>query len=260
MIPVIRILEAYGVHYWLKYTGHHSLHVVVPAENFPVAWGKLRLADYMRSLGWRFNAFFCRFCFQSLNDGGGWQGFGGGTGGTNMPYSINEDFGLLNYPVRKEEISGFHPRDAGIQNAKIRSFWREFPEEKSGIAKDLVAEVLRPFGKHKRSYRGIPRRPPQALGNLLEQMESASYRERAHAVAKLPWFVETEATQRVIDALEDRHQDVRKAAVKAMVGMDCPRCEIALREALDGAGPKLASWINRVLKYKSEIQVLRENT
>ena len=38
--PVIRILDYFGLRFWLKYTGHHSLHVMIPAENFPTKWGR----------------------------------------------------------------------------------------------------------------------------------------------------------------------------------------------------------------------------
>jgi len=53
VIPVTGILDYFGIHYWLKYTGHHSLHVIVPAENFPTPWGTLRFVDYMPSFTWR---------------------------------------------------------------------------------------------------------------------------------------------------------------------------------------------------------------
>lgn len=59
------------------------------------------------------------------------------------------------------------------------------------------------------------------------------------------------------EALGDRSSEVRKAAVKALVGVDDPRCADALQRLLPGANPKLASWIERVLRYMSGIDTLR---
>ena len=103
--PMIEILEHFGVHYCLKYTGHHSLHVMIPAESFPARMGGLSQVEYIPSFYKRLVAFFARLCFQPMDE----SGFHGGTRGTNMPYSLNEDTGLLNYPILKEEIQGFEP-------------------------------------------------------------------------------------------------------------------------------------------------------
>jgi HEAT repeat protein len=90
-------------------------------------------------------------------------------------------------------------------------------------------------------------------------MASPRAHERREAVVRLPWFTDPEATDKVIEALRDRNFVVRKAAVKALVGVDDPRCEEALRKALEEeSNPKLATWIQRVLKFISDINLLRE--
>jgi len=201
-------------------------------------------------------AFLSRLCFQPLDDGGGWGGFGGGAVGTNMPYTVNEHTGLLNYPVRKRELSGFRPEMASVSNAKVRRFWREFPADKRGAGRAFISEVLQPFVE-RTSCRGLPQDPVEGFSSVMKQMESRSARDRAHAVAKLFWSPEPEATQRGIDALQDRHREVRKAAAIAMVGMDDPRCRAALLRALEAAPPKLSACVRRVLRYKQDIAALR---
>jgi len=257
MVPAIRILDHFDIHYWLKYTGHHSLHVVIPAENFPISWGKVRFADYMRSFGWRLIAFFSRLCFQPLSYGG-YEGFGGGAGGTNMPYSLNEHSGLLNYPVRETDIADFEPIKASVSKAEIRSFWREFPDDKRGCATPMIQEILRPFNEQAEKYDGVPFHPPVTLSETLTQITSSRFRERKEAVARLHWFTDSEAMDKVLEALRDRSFYVRKAAVIALVGVDDPRCKKALHSVLENSTPELASWIQHVLKMITDIKILRE--
>jgi len=254
VIPMIKVLDHFGVYYWLKYTGHHSLHVMFPAESFPTYHGKLSQLEYMPSLYRRLAAFFDKLCFQPLNE----SGFHGGVRGTNMPYTLNEDTGLLNYPIREREIQGFEPINAHPDNAEVRSFWREFPDEKRGCAASLIEEVLRPFDEQTSQYEGVSVHPPVTFDETLAQMASSQSRERKEAVVRLPWFNEPEAKDRLIEALEDRSSQVRKAAVKALAGIDDMRCEDTLHRALTDSSPKLATWIRAGLKLISEISILRE--
>jgi len=240
VVPATKILDHFGVHYWLKYTGHHSLHVIVPAENFPTRWGKLRLVEYLPSFHRRLLAFFDRLCFQPLDEGG----FHGPTG-------------LLNYPIRRREVRRFQPGDSHPSRAKVRSFWREFPADKRGCAAALLEEVLRPFHEQRPRYPGVKARPPLSLDETLAQMDSSLARKRKDAVVRLPWFGAPQASERLLAALSDRSSEVRRAAVKALAGSDDPRCRRALRKALAASGPQLARWTRSALKLISDIDVLR---
>ncbi|MFC1712233.1 HEAT repeat domain-containing protein [Candidatus Poribacteria bacterium] len=252
--PMIEILHHFGVHYWLKYTGHHSLHVMIPAESFPTRIGELNQVEYVPDLYRRMVTFFARICFQPVDE----SGFHGARG-TNMPYSLNEDTGLLNYPVLKEEIQGFDPVKAHPDNAKTRSFWRKFPDEKRGSAEPLIQEVLRPFHEQSPSYDGVSDKPPVTLDEVLEQFASRSQRERKEAVIRLPWFNEPEAKDRLFEALHDRSLRVRKAAIKALAGVDDTRCEEALRSALAESSPKLTPLIQAGLRLIASVNALRES-
>ena len=251
--PVVRVLDHFGFRYWLKYTGHHSLHVMLPAESFPIRLGNLRQVEYMPSLYRRLVAFFSKLSFQPLNE----SGFHGGSVGTNMPYTLNEDTGLLNYPILEGEIQEFEPIKAHPSNAKVRSFWREFPDEKRGCAMSLIEEALQPFHKQTSRYDGVSVRPPVTLSETLAQMDSPLQRERKEAVVRLPWFSDPEATDRLLEALRDRSSKVRKAAVKALAGIDDPRCEEALRSALVESSPKLVPWMRAGLKLIGDVSNLR---
>ena len=250
VVPVIDVLERMGVHYWLKYSGHNSLHVIVPAECFPHSVGSVRVAPLMPSIGWRLRAYLSRRCREPLGE----TGFDVGTAGMNMPFTLNEDSGLLNYPVLFEELEDFTPENAAIDQAQVRSFWREFPEEKRGCAAPLLHEALGDFSES-------VHQSEDGLDSLLELARSPRARERQDAILRLPWFSEYEtARNAVIGALGDRVQDVRKAAVKAMAGIDDARVEPLLSAALDTAPPKLARWIHRVLHLIRDADSLRRET
>ena len=175
-----------------------------------------------------------------------------------MPYTLNEDTGLLNYPILREEIREFEPIKAHPDNAMVRSFWREFPQGKRGCAVSLLEEILQPFDEQSSLYEGVLVRPPVTFRQILLQMDSPVSRERKEAVVRLPWFSDPEATDRLLEALHDRSFKVRKAAVKAMAGNDDPRCEEALRNALAESSPKLASWIQSGLRLIADVETLRE--
>jgi len=256
VIPVIRILDHFGLRFWLKYTGHHSLHVMIPAENFPAKWGDLRFVDYASSFGSRLRAFFDRRGFLPLDETG-LQG-GGGGGGTNMPYTLNEDTGLLNYPVLPSEIPGFEPVKASINEAQVRSFWREFPDDKRECATTLMEEVLKPVDEQLESYGEGDLRPPHMLSDLLKKMDSPDFRERKYAVVRLPWFDEEEAIERIIETLQDKRIEVRKNALKALRGIDDPDAEQALRNARETCTRKELDRIDGALKYRADIRDLRE--
>ena len=66
-------------------------------------------------------------------------------------------------------------------------------------------------------------------------------------------------SQTLLFALNDRRFEVRKAAVKALVGIDHPDDNAALRRLANGGNPKLAQWAERVLALKLDVEaVLRE--
>ena len=73
----------------------------------------------------------------------------------------------------------------------------------------------------------------------------------------LPWFGDAEATDRAIQALHDRSAEVRKEAAKAIVGIDDPRCEKAMRAALAQSSRGLARRIGSGLKIMADIDALR---
>ena len=255
MLPVLRMLDRLGVHYWMKYTGHHSLHVVVPAEGFPRVTPGLPLAEIFGNLAWRIIAFLDVACYQPVTDGG----FGGGSAGTNMPFTLNEHSGLLNYPVLATEMGGFRPEHACISAARVRSFWREFPALKRASAAKLLAASVADI-----SQTDLPDEfslvvgPPSTFDDTVRSLSSRHWEERRMAVRQAPWFRSCEAGDLVIRSLNDPNRNVRKAAVKALVGVDHPHEKQALQKIVEGAELHISDWARRVLEVKRDIGLVRQ--
>lgn len=148
MLPVMDILEHFGVHYWLKYTGHHSLHLVIPAACFPRTVGDgVPLTEVREVVYHRLMVFLNKRARQHDNARDRHC-----PPGTNMPYSVNEDTGLVNLPLLREDLATFRPWQANVCCAPVRDVWRTVPEDAEGSAAGLLAEVLRPFGEQARRY------------------------------------------------------------------------------------------------------------
>jgi hypothetical protein len=76
-----------------------------------------------------------------------------------MPYSVNEDTGLLNYPLLRAELEGFRPWQASIHLARVRDFWRVVPKDAYGGAGALLEEVVRPCEEQVKTYPPVSQRP-----------------------------------------------------------------------------------------------------
>jgi hypothetical protein len=247
MSPILDYLDTCGVHYWLKYTGHHSLHVVIGAENFVgTALSKVS-PQIQESFAERLVTFFNVLGRQPLYVSGYHS-----PPGTNMPFTLNEHSGLLNYPVLRIEIDGFNPEKASITQAEVRKFWREFPESyaNDGGAR-LLAAVL--------SDGPVIHVPEDSrFSALLNLAESPGARDRKEAMIRLPWFIgRDEAVDRLKAGLSDKSPVVRRAAIRAMQGITCPALLKAQREVAGSQPEKLQKSIATNLGLAADIAELR---
>jgi HEAT repeat protein len=225
MLPVMDVLEHWGVYYWLKYTGHHSLHLVIPAEVFPRTLRGVPLQGRHEALYHRLMVFLNKRARQPYNEHDRHC-----PPGTNMPYSVNEDTGLLNYPLLREELADFRPWQASMHLAPVRDFWRVVPEEARGQAGALLEEVLSPFERQARVYPAAPRpamRPARheqqaaapgapAAEQGIAMLGSHDPRARRFAAWALMRGQEEAALPTLQGALADEDADVRWFAAEAM--------------------------------------------
>jgi HEAT repeat protein len=248
VLPVMDILEYFGVHYWCKYTGHHSLHLVVPAEVFPRAYRGRPLKDCYQAVYHRLMVFLNKRANQRYNEHDRHC-----PPGTNMPYSVNEDTGLLNYPLLREELAGFRPWHANIHLIKVRDFWRMVPQDAYGKAEVLLDEVMRPYVRQTRSYPPRPRASTRcvelslpvdvAAQQAMEMLDSDEVPVRRYAAWALMLMGNDLALPALCDALIDEDADVRWFAAEAMLRfgevdvlpklLDMPRDDLAGASLVD---------------------------
>lgn len=221
MLPVLDVLEHHGVYYWLKYTGHHSLHVILPAEVFPASIRGVSLAGRHRALHHRLMVFLNKRARQHYNDHDRHC-----LPGTNMPYSVNEDTGLVNYPLLREELAGFRPWRASTHLAQVRDLWRKVPPEARGSGEALLLEALRPYGEQRTEYPSTARRsasaplPEPPPGSSVEQavrdLGSGDVPTRRCAAWALMLLGDASLESLLCRALGDQDPDVRWFAAEAL--------------------------------------------
>ena len=218
MVPVMDVLEHFDVYYWLKYTGHHSLHLIIPAEVFPRTFRGILLKGKHKAIYHRLMVFLNKRAAQRYNEHDRHC-----PPGTNMPYSMNEDTGLLNYPLLREELEDFRPWHAGIHLAKVRDFWRIIPEGAYGKADALLDELMKPYDKQARIYPSIPHRSIKAIEP--ERWESVS------GVRKTSSQADTSVEQ-AIEMLNSDDVLIRRFAAWVLMLMEDDSSLSALCEAL----------------------------
>jgi len=100
----IEILNEFHVPYIAKFSGHRSLHVMIPREVFPEEFNDIPIAQAWKSLEKKLRDFF-RECARVQR--------AHGTGGLlRLPYSLNENTGLVSLPIDYEAMDDFRPWEA----------------------------------------------------------------------------------------------------------------------------------------------------
>ncbi|MBN1934891.1 MAG: HEAT repeat domain-containing protein [Anaerolineae bacterium] len=104
--PVLDLMDEHGVYYRHKFSGHRSLHVTIPGAVLPRGYrgkGTARLAgkllNWSRSQAHRLSKI------------------------TRMPYSLNEDTGLVCLPIAHGELAAFRPWQANLHLVEVRDIW-----------------------------------------------------------------------------------------------------------------------------------------
>ena len=100
----IEILNDFRVPYIAKFSGHRSLHLMIPREAFPDDFDGVYIAQSWRSLERRLRDFFHKYAQVR---------YAHGTGGIlRLPYSLNENTGMVSLPIDPEELDDFRPWEA----------------------------------------------------------------------------------------------------------------------------------------------------
>jgi HEAT repeat protein len=128
---IVDRMDRHGVRYQLKFSGHRSLHVVLPAEVLPTGYrGKGTVHLARRLLQWSGSR------AHPLPEI------------TRMPYSLNEDTGLVCLPIERGALPSFRPWQANLHLVAIeRDAWPGAPVQleqdvKVAADQDRVAALV----------------------------------------------------------------------------------------------------------------------
>jgi HEAT repeat protein len=106
VFAIVDLLRRHNIPYWHKFSGHRSLHVVIPGEVIPKGYrgkGALNLARLLLQWGGSQAHQLPKI--------------------TRMPYSLNEDTGLVCLPIERDMLEGFRPWQANLHLVEIRHSW-----------------------------------------------------------------------------------------------------------------------------------------
>jgi len=199
--PAMSELDAHGVFFRHKFSGHRSLHVIVPEAAFPRFVGTLPIIDMWQSALNRVH----RAIYRKK------------TGHTHMlpevvrlPYSLNEDTGRASLPLLRDEVNEFHPSIAEIDRVQINSDWEHVPEKELASADSIL----------RRSDLNRPAASERDAEFFLKELKTASSTaKRCKAIDKLLHMNAAGAVDALIDVCDDRAVKVRRVAVQGLHGL-----------------------------------------
>lgn len=124
---IVTLMEQFAVRYRHKFSGHRSLHIAIPAESLPHGWrgkGTLKLA--LQLLRWSHAQ---AHALPQI---------------TRMPFSLNEDTGLVCLPIECGALAQFRPWQANLHWVEVRNpAWTEpLPEAEAADAQAALAAFL----------------------------------------------------------------------------------------------------------------------
>jgi HEAT repeat protein len=122
----LHLMDRHDVRYLLKFSGHRSLHVVIPAEGLPDRYrGKGTKKLVMRLIRWAGSQ---AHHLPKI---------------TRMPYSLNEDTGLACLPIARGTLSRFRPWQANLHLVEVDGTWDESSTDQDRARMEGFLDVLK---------------------------------------------------------------------------------------------------------------------
>jgi len=271
----LRILDEFQVVYRVKFSGHRSLHLMIPWEAFPGYFNGKSVKKQWKSICDRIRAYFVRH--------GGLRSAHRPGGILRIAYSLNENTGLVSLPIASGELEGFRPWEAGMHQVKVDLPWFEdVPEDAQMNTERFLSEVFANSspGRSAKLTAGMEIKPKDmtfytdgSRGQLypekqIQRLRHESATERIDAAwnimvsepgipvediargledenATVRWFL-TEALQRKVgqesalelafDLLLDRDEYVRVSATDFVISAYEANPSLSVKELVDSSG------------------------
>jgi len=153
--PIVKFLEELGVCFFVKFSGHCSAHIIIPAEAFPQrSVLPQTFAGLNRAL---MNVIRRKVSHPRYID----MSFHNPNHFLRMAYSLNEKYGLVSVPVAVEQYDSFTPRLAQPDNVTVNPNWWQVPDD----AVERTQELFNLIG----SPQPMPKTPKPRFVSLVEQ-------------------------------------------------------------------------------------------
>ena len=120
--PLIKLFQDLGVEFRVKFSGNASPHIIIPAEAFPKG---RRKAGSCRNLYGKLLEFLRKQIKQPNTLDGSFRNPGHFL---RMPYSLNENTGLVSVPIRAEDYDRFSWKMAYPESVVVLEDWWSIPE------------------------------------------------------------------------------------------------------------------------------------
>jgi len=176
MAKTLDVLDAHDIYYQIKFSGHRSLHLMIPAEALPKTFRGKPLNKQFKAVQKQIKRYLPQVGHVNI--------------GLRVVYSTHPRGGLVSIPLRRKELPSFQPWMANIHTVTVDLDWFHVPDdavernekflhtlfdsrEKSVIIPSPVFEPL-PV----KSYKGENSR---SVAEVLEGLDSPHPQERAAA-------------------------------------------------------------------------------
>lgn len=134
--PIVRLFQNLGIEFRIKFSGNASPHIIIPAEALPHKWCRIgpcrglygKVLDYLRK----------QIKEPKTLDGS----FRNPDHFLRMPYSLNENTGLVSAPITIEDYDRFSWEMARPDTVAVMEDWWSVPEDAPERAQALIDLVL----------------------------------------------------------------------------------------------------------------------
>jgi hypothetical protein len=195
MMKVVNALESYGAFYQIKFSGHRSLHLMIPAESFPSTFQGKPVNEQFENIKRRIKAFL--------------PNSGHANPGQRVVYSTHPRTGMASLPLSMEEVPNFRPWMANIHTIAVDFDWFHVPDDAVQRNEEFLSIV---FGsaEPRQTILEVPEFKPQPVkaysgDALVKQREITDFISSAH-----PWERVAGARAALIQGIQLPDESLRK--------------------------------------------------
>ena len=134
--PVVNMLRDRGAVFWLKFSGHCSVHVIIPGETLWIKGFPMDHSKFFRCLSDLVKKTLREPRYLDTS-------FHMPTHFLRLAYSVNENTGLVSLPLSADDYDSFNPEQARPERVKPLPGWWSIPKDAPQRMQDFIKHVMR---------------------------------------------------------------------------------------------------------------------